>query len=111
MRYTDFEGRPNLNTQTTVVAFTDTASTLAGLGVSFDSATKFVVVSIENNDVRYCPEGTAPTNSGGTPASRGHLGSAGSNPILLSRGEADEAKWINAVLAAAGMGQVSQYLR
>jgi hypothetical protein len=81
---------------------TNTAQTLADMGVSLHSATQWVLISVENADVRIDPIGGTPTASVGQPALDG-------DQVMLSRTEALTAKWIRQASTNATL-QISEYL-
>lgn len=80
---------------------TAVAVSLAGLSVTLKNNTQFVGVQAEAGDVRYTVDGTAPS------ATVGYLLRQTDSPIILSRGEADNAKFY--ALAGAATIQLSEY--
>lgn len=81
---------------------TNTAKTLAEMGVSLHSATQWVLLSVETADVRIDPIGGTPTASVGQPLFDG-------DQVMLSRTEALSAKWIRQASTDATL-QVTEYL-
>lgn len=80
----------------------NSAKTLAEMGVSLHSATQWVLISVENADVRIDPIGGTPTPSVGQPVFDG-------DQVMLSRTETLTAKWIRKDSTDATL-QISEYL-
>lgn len=80
----------------TAVKLTDLA------GVTLHDRTDYVMVQIETAEVRYCPDGTAPTTTLGIKLTPGQT-------VLLSLSEANQAKWIRGTASDASL-QIAQYL-
>ncbi len=92
---------PNVAAPTVAKTISNTAVTLANLGVAIDGNTRYVMLTVEAGPVRVCPEGTTPTTTLGQPVYAGQA-------VLLSRAEALTAKWIRST-AIDATAQVSQY--
>lgn len=103
MKFSEFEGRPNQNTQQQAVTVTAVAKDLAALGVTLHKDTFFVLVQTENGDVRWACQ-TTPT------ASLGFLLREFNDPCPLSIGEASQAKFISPSGANVTL-HVSQYVK
>ena len=81
---------------------TNSAQTLAQMGISLHASTQWVLVSVESADIRIDPIGGTPTASVGQPIFDG-------DQVMLSRAEALVAKWIRQASTNATL-QISEYL-
>lgn len=101
------ELRPNADaahrvlTLSTAAKLADMAAGDGGAAFALHGATTHVLVCVENADARVCPSGTTPT------AAVGVLLKGGTDRVLLSKAEAQTAKWI--AVASDVTLQVAQY--
>ena len=81
---------------------TNAAQTLASMGVNLHASTNWVLVSVEDADVRFDPAGGTPTASVGQPLFDG-------DQVFISRAEALAGKWIRRASTNAIL-QITEYI-
>jgi hypothetical protein len=100
MRLIDFQGIPNAGTTDQSATVNATPALLSAL-VTLHENTRFVRVSVDNDDVRYTVSGTTPTASLGRKLTV-------DGAIVLTRYEADTMRVVR--VATDAVVQVQQYI-